>query len=95
LPEPAVALLWLFVRLGRTKPLPTASRMEEHGVPGEIELTRSTYELLKEAGRRDRIVRDDSPLTPRFLPSAPGRNRTSDTRFRKPVLYPLSYEGPH
>ena len=26
--------------------------------------------------------------------SAPGRNRTSDTRFRKPVLYPLSYEGP-
>jgi hypothetical protein len=25
--------------------------------------------------------------------SAPGRNRTSDTRFRKPLLYPLSYEG--
>jgi hypothetical protein len=25
--------------------------------------------------------------------SAPGRTRTSDTRFRKPVLYPLSYEG--
>src|SRR5205807_6370715 len=24
---------------------------------------------------------------------APGRNRTYDTRFRKPVLYPLSYEG--
>ncbi len=24
---------------------------------------------------------------------APGWNRTSDTRFRKPVLYPLSYEG--
>src|SRR5437588_134907 len=24
---------------------------------------------------------------------APGRNRTSDTRFRKPVLYPLSYGG--
>ena len=24
---------------------------------------------------------------------APGRIRTSDTRFRKPVLYPLSYEG--
>ena len=24
---------------------------------------------------------------------APGRNRTFDTRFRKPVLYPLSYEG--
>ena len=24
---------------------------------------------------------------------APGMNRTCDTRFRKPVLYPLSYEG--
>jgi hypothetical protein len=23
----------------------------------------------------------------------PGRTRTSDTRFRKPVLYPLSYEA--
>ena len=26
---------------------------------------------------------------------APGRIRTCDTRFRKPVLYPLSYEGAH
>ena len=25
--------------------------------------------------------------------NAPGRTRTSDTRFRKPLLYPLSYEG--
>jgi hypothetical protein len=24
---------------------------------------------------------------------APGRNRTCDTRFRKPLLSPLSYEG--
>jgi hypothetical protein len=24
---------------------------------------------------------------------APGRIRTCDTRFRKPLLYPLSYEG--
>jgi hypothetical protein len=24
---------------------------------------------------------------------APERIRTSDTRFRKPMLYPLSYEG--
>jgi hypothetical protein len=24
---------------------------------------------------------------------APGRIRTCDTRFRKPMLYPLSYEG--
>ena len=26
-------------------------------------------------------------------PGAPGRIRTCDTRFRKPMLYPLSYEG--
>ena len=25
--------------------------------------------------------------------SAPGRIRTSDTRFRKPLLFPLSYGG--
>ena len=25
--------------------------------------------------------------------SAPGRIRTSDARFRKPTLYPLSYGG--
>jgi hypothetical protein len=25
--------------------------------------------------------------------SAPGRTRTYDARFRKPTLYPLSYEG--
>jgi hypothetical protein len=29
-----------------------------------------------------------------FWQRAPGRIRTCDTRFRKPVLYPLSYEGP-
>ena len=27
------------------------------------------------------------------LPGALGRNRTCDLRFRKPLLYPLSYEG--
>ncbi len=27
------------------------------------------------------------------LMGAPGRIRTCDTRFRKPMLYPLSYEG--
>ena len=28
-----------------------------------------------------------------FSLCAPGRIRTCDTRFRKPVLYPLSYGG--
>ncbi len=27
------------------------------------------------------------------MSGAPGRNRTCDKRFRKPLLYPLSYEG--
>ena len=27
------------------------------------------------------------------LAGAPGRTRTYDTRFRKPLLYPLSYGG--
>ena len=49
-------------------------------------------------GRTDR----DRPLTGFLLVrgrfagcsrGAPGRNRTCDTRFRKPMLYPLSYEG--
>ena len=34
-----------------------------------------------------------SAPTPIGLDGAPGMNRTCDTRFRKPVLYPLSYGG--
>lgn len=33
---------------------------------------------------RCRLVKDDG---------APGRIRTCDTRIRRPLLYPLSYEG--
>jgi hypothetical protein len=33
------------------------------------------------------------PTSNAIFESAPGRIRTCDTRFRKPVLYPLSYEG--
>ena len=32
-------------------------------------------------------------LGKRVRDGAPGRIRTCDTRFRKPLLYPLSYEG--
>src|SRR5256885_13276543 len=40
-------------------------------------------------------VTPDRPASPetRQHTGAPGRNRTCDTRFRKPLLYPLSYEG--
>jgi hypothetical protein len=34
-----------------------------------------------------------APAIARCGASAPGRIRTCDTRFRKPMLYPLSYEG--
>jgi hypothetical protein len=30
---------------------------------------------------------------PQVKQGAPGRIRTCDARFRKPMLYPLSYEG--
>ena len=29
----------------------------------------------------------------RYLDGAPGRNRTADLRFTKPLLYQLSYKG--
>lgn len=32
-------------------------------------------------------------IGPGLSPGAPGRIRTCDTRFRRAVLYPLSYEG--
>jgi hypothetical protein len=39
------------------------------------------------------MSRHTRPRFPDTSQGAPGRNRTSDTRFRKPLLYPLSYEG--
>jgi hypothetical protein len=38
-------------------------------------------------------LRCAKPLQVAIISSAPGRIRTSDTWFRKPLLYPLSYEG--
>ena len=37
------------------------------------------------AGHRTSLMQEED--------GAPGLDRTADTRFRKPVLYPLSYEG--
>ncbi len=46
--------------------------------------------LLPSSLKKRKILRmEDLPL---FL-YAPGRIRTCDTRFRKPMLYPLSYGG--
>ena len=46
--------------------------------------TRPTMRPLRNTSRSGQIDRQCG---------APGRNRTVDTRFRKPLLYPLSYEG--
>ena len=40
-----------------------------------------------------RFTQGGGQVFPLVRSGAPGRNRTCDTRFRKPVLYPLSYEG--
>jgi hypothetical protein len=56
--------------------------------PGEALADGTTDTNRGSAGLSDR-----SPESPRKLLSAPGRNRTCDSRFRKPLLYPLSYEG--
>jgi hypothetical protein len=42
---------------------------------------------------RDATKYRDCPLIKRPSTDAPGWIRTTDTRFRKPVLYPLSYGG--
>src|SRR6185312_11746031 len=50
-----------------------------------------TWELIFNLIVRARALFLSSQVKP--LESAPSRIRTCDTRFRKPMLYPLSYEG--
>ena len=45
-----------------------------------------------EEGHGSRAVSGGPATLPRLM-GAPGRNRTCDLRFRKPLLYPLSYGG--
>src|SRR2546423_2341769 len=47
---------------------------------------------MRDSGRRRGPGRERSPSVAHSS-GAPGRIRTCDTRFRKPLLYPLSYEG--
>jgi hypothetical protein len=51
---------------------------------------------MQKVGRSNLFIRfKEAALlsTNRAEVNGPGRTRTSDTRFRKPVLYPLSYEA--
>ena len=45
--------------------------------------------IIRQVPERIRVTADSA----RFVFSTPGAIRTRDPRFRKPVLYPLSYEG--
>ena len=64
--------------------------------------THGDFRLTRFRGGRTRPGYATSPLCSLRLRREPGtlgrisalgRNRTADTRFRKPLLYPLSYEG--
>lgn len=63
-------------------------RFDEGRAVSVIELASSGQKV----SQPDKLHMDWEERAGRRL-SAPGRNRTSDLRFRKPSLYPLSYEG--
>ena len=53
----------------------------------------SGWHLAAHGGTSTKVSSCRSAAVSADLRGAPGRNRTCDTRFRKPLLYPLSYEG--
>jgi hypothetical protein len=63
----------------------------------EVEQNRTEADQMQtKHASNDRVVESPNRRTPNTAwhsGGALGWNRTSDTRFRKPVLYPLSYEG--
>ena len=75
-----------------TTPTPSGSALASekqgtttyHGGTGWSDVSTSPVTLVEDVDIRCRATDTNSAL---------GRIRTSDTRFRKPVLYPLSYEG--
>ncbi len=62
-----------------------ALRAADHGADAVV--------VSNHGGRRGRSGGGGPRRGPDGFSGAPGRIRTCDTRFRKPVLYPLSYEG--
>ena len=62
---------------------------DSHSPPTGFSLvrgSRTAQSAVPQAARNGEILRDRG--------CAPETIRTSDTRFRRAVLYPLSYEGP-
>ena len=64
------------------------SALARQRVMGSLGTMSAVLPIRKKCGR---TPQHQNPVQHRS--GAPGWNRTSDTRFRKPVLYPLSYEG--
>ena len=54
--------------------------------------TQDSARQLERVPFRHSLAEVDEIQNPYFI-GAPGMNRTCDLRFRKPLLYPLSYEG--
>ena len=93
--------VWTSGIRGLQKTLPPcrhAAAVMPRGRVSRLVMSRDVEYLRQNVG----IVADSEGMLPNALTrkrtvqhqsGAPGWNRTSDTRFRKPVLYPLSYEG--
>ena len=68
---------------------PTSARVDRVESECVAEERTSTFGIVC---KDDRVNAGDHVPSVRIV-NAPGWTRTTDTRFRKPVLYPLSYGG--
>ena len=68
-------------------------RMCHLAEPGneKMEETVPLCEVVQKVGRNDPIYKENQ--NPEMGGGAPGRDRTRDLRFTKPLLYQLSYKG--
>jgi hypothetical protein len=63
------------------------------GIQSEVAVLPAASGMGPIPGKGPHLLRLATVLVSAAKRDAPGRTRTSDTRFRKPLLYPLSYEG--
>jgi hypothetical protein len=75
-------------RVSGVEPYGSASTLPSLSVPNSAETWPSFVPTVQPAIA---CGQHECPGKSRFVSSAPGRIRTYDTRFRKPMLYPLSY----
>jgi hypothetical protein len=81
-----------WIRASGNLPSETVRKGSRVASEASILLTCGGEIVVKEdAARRSRMSDSHFSCKPAISTSAPGRIRTSDTGFRKPLLYPLSY----